>query len=188
VSKRRGPTPRRHWQPLQAATPIISAEAQALRIQLDVDPGDEVWLNDRYVVHVTFHRDRRGAPIRGVVRELSIRRQDRKAVNDWRDAMRIKNQLAGEHIEAVELYPAQDRVVDTANQRYLWCYPPGHGPTWDGETPIGFPVGARIDPGEGPAVGAVQRPFDPSDPERESWDTAVARLTAKGARAQEENR
>jgi hypothetical protein len=37
-------------------------------------------------------------------------------VHDWRDLQRIKNQLVGPECEAVELYPAESRKVDTANQ------------------------------------------------------------------------
>ena len=53
---------------------------------------------------------------------LSIKRKDKEPCKDWRDFMDIKNQLVGEEHEAVELYPAKQRVVDTANQFHLWCF------------------------------------------------------------------
>ena len=53
---------------------------------------------------------------------LSIKRKDKEPCRDWRDFMEIKNQLVGEEHEAVELYPAKKRIVDTANQFHLWCF------------------------------------------------------------------
>lgn len=54
------------------------------------------------------------------IAELSIKRHDRAPVCDWRDVQDIKNQLCGLEAEAVMLYPAQSRVVDTANQYWLY--------------------------------------------------------------------
>ena len=38
---------------------------------------------------------------------------------------RIKNELCGTETEAVEIYPAESRLADTANQYHLWCVEPG---------------------------------------------------------------
>jgi hypothetical protein len=51
---------------------------------------------------------------------LSIKRNDRGPVIDWRDKLRIKNELCGPESEAVELYPSMKRLVDGANQFHLW--------------------------------------------------------------------
>lgn len=52
---------------------------------------------------------------------LSIKRIDRQPIHDWRDLQQIKNELVGEECEGLELYPAESRKVDTANQYHLWC-------------------------------------------------------------------
>lgn len=82
---------------------------------------------------------------------LSIKRQDREPVTDWRHKQEIKNMLVGPEFEAVELFPAESRVVDTANQYHLWVF---------GDTgalrDLGFPVGKRL--GQGYAL-AKQRGF-----------------------------
>lgn len=49
---------------------------------------------------------------------------------DWRDFQRIKNELLGDEYEACELYPAEDRLVDGANQYHLWAI--------NGQFPFGF--------------------------------------------------
>ena len=70
---------------------------------------------------------------------LSIKRKDRGACHDWRDFQRIKNEIVGPEYEAIELYPAESRVVDTANQYHLWVlYEEGKRITmgWDEGRPV----------------------------------------------------
>ena len=125
----------------------MSEAVRRLAEETGQDLPDELWKNDRYVVIV--RRDSNG-----FVAYLSIRRSDRKAARDWRDFQAIKDQLAGEDVEAVELYPAKTRLVDTANHYWLWMLPPG------ARFPLGFPEGLVLDSGEGPFVeGVVQRPI-----------------------------
>jgi len=57
---------------------------------------------------------------------LSIKRNDREAECDWRIWMRIKNELVGPDREAIQVFPALSRVVDTANQFFLWVAPKGY--------------------------------------------------------------
>jgi hypothetical protein len=137
---------------LQRGYDIITPATQAFMDGIGYVPeaDSETWLNDRYVVKVLRHED-------GWVQRLSIRRQDRKAVHDWRDFQRIKDQLAGPDVEAIELYPARVRLVDTANQYWLWCLRPGR------VVPVGFPDGIVGDQDEGPGTGSQQRAFDPAD-------------------------
>lgn len=124
------------------ATGCTIADAQ--RMYEEEFLAGEVWMNDLYVV-IKYAR--------GDWHHLSIRRADRKPCRDWRDFQAIKNQLCGEDREAVELYPAESRVVDTANQYHLWVLPPGE------RVPCGYAVGAKLGPEEHVIPGAVQRPF-----------------------------
>lgn len=57
---------------------------------------------------------------------LSIRRNDRKAMQDWRHLQRIKNEMTDPDREAVQVYPAEDRLIDESNQMHLWVYPKGY--------------------------------------------------------------
>jgi hypothetical protein len=82
-----------------------------VRAQLDDIGQDEVWMNDQYQVTIRKW---------GHVFHLSIKRIDREPCRDWRDFQAIKNQLVGSECEAVELYPAESRLVDSANQYHLW--------------------------------------------------------------------
>jgi hypothetical protein len=75
----------------------------------------QVWQNSLYTVIMSVNLEHSMA-------KLSIRRNDREAVHDWRDLQRIKNELVGPECEGFELYPAESRLVDTANQFFLWIF------------------------------------------------------------------
>ncbi|MBU1802634.1 MAG: hypothetical protein KKA97_10445, partial [Actinobacteria bacterium] len=77
-----------------------------------------VYQNDLY--EVALYRDEPfGLP---ALVHLSIKRRDRAPVRDWRHFQRIKNELLGPEHEAVELFPAEGRLVDAANQYHLWGF------------------------------------------------------------------
>jgi hypothetical protein len=82
------------------------------------DSGETTWGNSRYLVY------RREVPNRNYeappLIHLSIKRHDKLPIHDWRDLQRIKNELIGAEDEAVEIYPAESRLVDAANQYHLW--------------------------------------------------------------------
>jgi hypothetical protein len=79
--------------------------------------SSEYWINDLYQV---TKRDE------GEFIHLNIRRRDGEVIlRDWRHFQAIKNQLVGEEAEAVELYPAESRLVDTSNKYHLYCIPAG---------------------------------------------------------------
>lgn len=103
---------------LSAGAAITREEAhrQAARMM-----AEEVYLNSRYQVQVYRGIKPDGFP---EVIWLSVKRRDKKAFlgKDWRDLQRVKNELVGPEHEAVELYPAESRLVDTSNQYHLWVF------------------------------------------------------------------
>ena len=62
---------------------------------------------------------------KGNMTYISIKRKDKKAVHDWRHFQQIKNELVGDEVEAIELYPKESRLHDTVNQYHLFCLPLG---------------------------------------------------------------
>lgn len=114
-------------------------------------PGHSVIAtNDRYQVRRT--------ELGGGWLHLSIKRRDRRPIRDWRAFQRIKNELAGSEREAVEIYPAESRLHDAANQYHLWVAPPGE------QWPLGFEGRSVSDDAYGyPA--AVQRRLPAGTPQ-----------------------
>lgn len=71
-------------------------------------------------------------------RHILVKRRDNRPSRDWRHFQRIKNETVGEESEAVELYPAESRLVDATNQFHLWVMPEG---AW---VPVGFDNGRNV--------------------------------------------
>lgn len=118
----------------------------------------EVWMNDIYQVNVERDMpcpgitDDNGDP--ALITWLSIKRLDKRAVMDWRHMQWIKNQLVGEECEGVELFPAESRLVDGANQFHMWVF---QDPTM--RYPFGWNYRLVTESGQ---LGETQRKFPES--------------------------
>jgi hypothetical protein len=112
----------------------------------DMEQPDLVVKNSRYQVSLYFQVH----PEFGEMAHLSIKTLDRAAHHDWRDLQRIKNELCGEQCDAVEIYPAESKLVDSANQYHLWVFRSYH-------LPFGFQTRLVAD---GSWRGTKQRPFE----------------------------
>jgi hypothetical protein len=107
-----------------------------LRAALLKELNAEIWINKHYQVAVyrgkeadeLVHIDE----LKGRCMWLSIKRRDKKPVNNWQDFQTIKNVLAGEDCDAIQIYPAERHLVNTANQYHLICLPA------DEELPFGW--------------------------------------------------
>jgi hypothetical protein len=137
---------RRPWTPF-VEVPVAGAEVYG---GVEHQPA-AAFVNSRYDVAVWRGHD----ATLGDYLHLSIKDLGRSARHDWRDLQRIKNELVGPEFEAIELYPAESRLVDTANQFHLFVF---H--TW--RPPVGFQTRlvADADAPSAFAPRAVQRPFD----------------------------
>lgn len=130
-ARRRGVTP--SWTPFGRATRLPIADSvmqkaaavtglpiEHVRAVYAEGAEFELWKNSRYQVAIDRSpRQSEGFP---KLIHLSIKRLDRAPIHDWRDLQRIKNELVGPEHEAIELYPAESRVTDSANQFHLWCF------------------------------------------------------------------
>lgn len=115
----------------------------------------QMWVNSRYTVIVTPAE--KADPRAPNMVHLSIRRNDREPIRDWRDLQRIKNDLVGPECEAIELFPAESRLVDTANQFHLWAFT---DPTF--RLGLGWNERLVVDAGSSPSGSkSKQRAFDP---------------------------
>lgn len=111
------------------------------------DKEANIFINDTYQVDMRSVDPVPGWP---EITWLSIKRLDRAPVGEerFRDFQQIKNMLCGDEAEAIEIYPAESRLVDTCNQYHLWVI--------DGRFPIGFSARVVSYVGVG---GAVQKPL-----------------------------
>jgi hypothetical protein len=142
------------WEPMQRGTRVTDPQLTELAarnpdIAESLEGASEVWLNNQYIVTV-----RRFPDGKKDVMSLSIRRLDRMAIRNWRHNQRIKNEIAGEDVDAFELYPMKSRTVDTANQYWVWCMRPGV------MLPVGFSERTVSEGADERFPMSRQRPFE----------------------------
>jgi hypothetical protein len=95
-------------------------EAEARKLLDDEHAKCAYYVNDLYQVEVTpMSSDELFAC------QINIRRRDGGMYKDWRHFQQIKNETVGPEREAVEVYPAESRKVDTCNKWHLWVLPEG---------------------------------------------------------------
>lgn len=82
---------------------------------------DHIYLNNLYQVNVRVMEPQTEGII---ITHLSIKLRTKDIIKDWRHFQLIKNQLCGEESLAIEIYPPESKLVDTANQYHLWVFPP----------------------------------------------------------------
>ncbi len=139
------------WTPFEEIEP---PGADLPNNRLWAQEGLAKWFaNSIYVARVIALR---APPPFGVVVCLTIRTHDHQPRHDWRELQRIKNEIVGDSVEAVEVYPSEDRLVDNSNYYHLFCFP--RLATEDGWLPFGF--NERLVT-EGSGEGVKQRDFRP---------------------------
>lgn len=110
------------------------------------------YMNDIYHVAVDPETEH-GFPDSDVW-HLSIKRHDREPIFDWRELQEVKNQICGSEAEGLMLFPAESRVVDTANQYHIYAVM-RQGDTQFPQVPFGMFGGIKQES----ADGAINRPF-----------------------------
>lgn len=149
------------WTPFAEAEPMRDGKPAPDALV----ENETLWANSHYIVH----RHLLEGKMEGAI-HLSIRHVKRRAVHDWRHFQRIKNELAGKEREAIEIYPPESQLIDTANQYHLFVLPLGVS------TPFTWKEGRHVDStgqseetkewvasqGYDPETikGAVQRPYE----------------------------
>ena len=113
--------------------------------------ADEIWINDLYQVNIHRNTPNHNLGKEHVIDHLSIKLRTKAPIHDWRDLQEIKNLLCGPEREALEVYPAESRLVDTANQYHLWILPENMF------APFGWHVRLVGDAADAEKIGAVQR-------------------------------
>ena len=78
--------------------------------------ADKVYRNNKYIVQVFRDVERKGRNYTKVM----IRRSDSEPIYSWQDMYRIKNEIFGEEVEAIQFFPKKSELVDVANLYWFW--------------------------------------------------------------------
>ena len=146
-----------HWtwqQVVQASKEkgVPVTKAQAKKFIREKLINEEAWSNDIYNVSVNRGMNK---AFDLEITELSITRHDKQAIHDWRHFQLIKNDVLGENVEAIELYPNEERLMDTANTYWLYAFPV------DVIFPLGFTGFRNVSsPEQASRHGATQRAWE----------------------------
>jgi hypothetical protein len=95
-------------------TPSLPEKLAWIEQQVIQSLSWDIYSNDIYQVVVEKN---------GPLIHICIRRHDEQPCKDWRDHQQIKNEIIGPEYEAVELFPAESRLIDTTNEYHLWVHP-----------------------------------------------------------------
>jgi hypothetical protein len=129
---------REEWRRRQASHGITKQEADT---HYDRYCKMEHWTNDDY--WVVLDKECRGERYKTLLGHplwhLTITRRDEQPDRNWQMFQIIKNEIVGQEYEAVELYPAQSRLMDVANKYHLWVLAPKEA----NENPPHFPIGMK---------------------------------------------
>src|SRR5688572_30679546 len=103
------------WQPLRKGTPN-----PGLFASLGEDPdANNLEVYDNNLYQVIARTNEHGTTW------LSIKRHDRRQIRNWRHLQQMKNEVCGMEREGVEIFPAESRLADAANEYHLWVLPEG---------------------------------------------------------------
>jgi hypothetical protein len=91
----------------------ITVEAKAKHLMLGGSfwPVDKVYQNHKYIVQVFYHDMSKGRPMTKVM----VRRSDAQPICSWSDLFRLKNEIFGDEVEAVQYLPKKSELTDVAN-------------------------------------------------------------------------
>ncbi len=104
----------------------------------------EHWVNDEYYAILDKECSAEESRLIGAflldhpVWHLRIYRTDGGRIHDWCIIQSIKNEIVGPEYEAIELYPAQSRLMDEGNCYHLWVIAPNEGETKPPTIPLGY--------------------------------------------------
>ena len=152
MSRKRKPTPKKVWQPLVRdpdwyrdqrladTTEMVRAQhPDVTDAQVAALMPAETWGNDRYTVNVHYLDGDRDGFV-----EVGVHNHNRTPHVPWRHLQQIKNEVLGPDREAVQLFPAEDRLVDTANEYWIYVYPVGKAPMRNRRTKVGMDYGRNV--------------------------------------------
>jgi hypothetical protein len=105
------------WTEFQQVWPIGEDDQP-----IELSEGESWWRNSFYTVFRKELQPEEG--IEGAV-QLSIKRNDGKAIREWKHLQRVKNEVVGEEREAAEIFPPQSMVTSMDHEHHLFVTPVG---------------------------------------------------------------
>lgn len=106
---------RMEWNAFKDVTDEAIKRHKALNPGSNFTPN-QVLQNNKYIVQIFFNVVRKNI----AYDKLMIRRSDAKPIYLWQDLFRIKNEIYGPEVEAIQFFPAKSELTDVANLYWLF--------------------------------------------------------------------
>lgn len=103
------------WNAFKDVTDESIKKSKALHPERRNFPN-QVFQNNKYIVQVFWDVDRKGR----LYDKAMIRRSDAKPIYSWQDLYRIKNEIFGDEVEAIQYFPAKSELTDVANLYWMF--------------------------------------------------------------------
>jgi hypothetical protein len=81
----------------------------------------ELWDDAEGVYQVQVRRNAANG-FKQEMTHLEVSRVDKQPIFSWHDMQLIKNEIVGAECEAIEIFPAESRMVDFENNYHLWVF------------------------------------------------------------------
>lgn len=104
------------WNEFEDVTREAIEKHRLLNDHLSPNYPDQVFKNNLYIVQVFNNVNRFGR----YYKKLMIRRSDSEVVRDFSTLQKIKNEVLGEDVEAIQFFPRESELTDVANLYWLW--------------------------------------------------------------------
>ena len=104
------------WNDFKDVTSEAIQKSIMINGSLNKSYPDKVFQNNHYIVQA-FHKIWRKGQFYD---KIMIRRSDSKPIEKFSTLQRIKNEIFGEEIEAIQFFPKESELIDEANLYWLW--------------------------------------------------------------------
>lgn len=103
--------------------PVTSFEQLDLSLASHIPKGmTRAYRNTRYTVMVYDN----AKTTKGEAIQILVQKHDGMTINNhWAEMQKIKNEIFGEEVTAVEYYPAESQLINTHNIYWMWIFSEG---------------------------------------------------------------
>lgn len=108
---------KKEWNEFQDVTEEAKEKGRLLGRDMERDKFfDRVYQNNKYIVQIFDNVERKGK----VYTKVMLRKSDSTPMIGWNDLYRIKCEIFGDEVEAVQFLPPKSELVDVANLYWFW--------------------------------------------------------------------
>jgi hypothetical protein len=104
------------WNEFKDVTVEALRRHLALNGKISENYPDQVFQNNLFIVQVFKNVNRFGR----IYTKIMIRRSDSQPIEKFTTLQRIKNEILGTDVEAIQFFPKESELVDVANLYWLW--------------------------------------------------------------------